>query len=171
MTQVQNEGYMMRKVQHEGHVMATVHRWMQTHCRGHPRMLHAASWSAVRSFPPLKLIGMLHITNNSKHGRGCPYILSTNEECSGCWERLWRSPLWKIQVMYLLMMEVVSLWDTRTRWTYAAKIWQFLMLHLSRHPKGIREEEQFWLEERRKRVRGYDSVPGREEPHRLRGSM
>jgi len=38
--------------------------------------------------------------------------------------------------------------------------------HLSRHPKGIREEEQFWLEERRKRVRGDDRVPGREEPHK-----
>jgi len=25
---------------------------------------------------------------------------------------------------------------------------------LSRHPKGIREEERFWLEEHRKRVRG-----------------
>ena len=42
--------------------------------------------------------------------------------------------------------------------------------HLSRHPKGIREEEQFWLEERRKRVRGNGRVPGREEPHKLRGS-
>jgi len=26
--------------------------------------------------------------------------------------------------------------------------------HLSRHLKGIREEERFWLQERRKRVRG-----------------
>jgi len=37
--------------------------------------------------------------------------------------------------------------------------------HLSRHAKGIREEER-----RRKRVRGNDRVPGREEPHKLRGS-
>jgi hypothetical protein len=34
--------------------------------------------------------------------------------------------------------------------------------HLSRHPKGIREEERFWLEKRRKRVRGNDRVHGRE---------
>jgi len=30
--------------------------------------------------------------------------------------------------------------------------------HLSQHPKEIPEEEQFWLEEHRKRVRGHDSV-------------
>jgi hypothetical protein len=36
--------------------------------------------------------------------------------------------------------------------------------HLSRHPKGIREKVRFWLEEHRKRVRGYDTIPGREEP-------
>jgi len=30
--------------------------------------------------------------------------------------------------------------------------------HLSRHPKGICEEERFWLKERRKRVRGNDRV-------------
>ena len=75
------------------------------------------------------------------------------------------------QVMYLLMMEVISPGDTRTRWTYAAKIWQTLTPHLSWHPKGIREEERFWLEEHRKRVRGCDRVPGREEPPELRGSM
>jgi len=40
--------------------------------------------------------------------------------------------------------------------------------HLSRHPKGIREEEQFWLEDHRKKVRGDDRVPGHEEPHKLR---
>jgi len=28
------------------------------------------------------------------------------------------------QVLYLLMMEVVSLWDTRTMWVYSADIWQ-----------------------------------------------
>jgi len=33
-----------------------------------------------------------------------------------------------------------------------------LALHLSRHAKGIREEERSWLEEGRKRVRGNDSV-------------
>jgi len=38
--------------------------------------------------------------------------------------------------------------------------------HLSMHPKGICEEER-----RRKRVRGNDRVPGREEPHKLRGSI
>ena len=43
--------------------------------------------------------------------------------------------------------------------------------HISRHPKGIREEKRFWLEERRKMVRGHDRVPGREEPHKFRGSM
>ena len=37
--------------------------------------------------------------------------------------------------------------------------------HLSRHPKGIHEEER-----RRKMVRGNDRVPGSEEPHKLRGS-
>jgi len=30
--------------------------------------------------------------------------------------------------------------------------------HLSRHAMGIREEERFWLEERRKSVRGNDRV-------------
>ena len=35
--------------------------------------------------------------------------------------------------------------------------------HLSRHPKGIREKERFWLGEHRKRVRRYDTT-------RLRGS-
>jgi hypothetical protein len=30
--------------------------------------------------------------------------------------------------------------------------------HHSRHPNGIREEELFWLEERRKSVRGNDRV-------------
>jgi len=42
--------------------------------------------------------------------------------------------------------------------------------HPSRHAKGIREEERFWLEERRKSVRGNARVPGRGEPHKLRGS-
>ena len=30
--------------------------------------------------------------------------------------------------------------------------------HLSRHAKGIRKKERFWLEERRKSVRGNDRV-------------
>jgi len=55
---------MMTTVQHEGHEMATVHRWMETHCRGHPRMSQAASWSAVRSFPHPKLIGIPHMKDN-----------------------------------------------------------------------------------------------------------
>ena len=55
-------------------------------------------------------------------------------------------------------------------WTYAAKDMATLAPHLSRHPKGIHEEDRFWLEERWKRVRGNDRVPGREEPHKLRGS-
>jgi len=41
--------------------------------------------------------------------------------------------------------------------------------HLSQQPTGIREEEPFWLEKCRKRVRGNDRVPGSEEPHKSRG--
>jgi len=37
--------------------------------------------------------------------------------------------------------------------------------HLSMHPQGIRGEERH-----RKRVRGNDRVPSREEPHKLHGS-
>ena len=43
--------------------------------------------------------------------------------------------------------------------------------HLSRHPKRIHKKERFLLEERWERVRGCDMLPGREEPHKLRGSM
>ena len=43
--------------------------------------------------------------------------------------------------------------------------------HLAKHPKRILEKEPFWLEERRKRVRGYDGIPGHDEPHQLRGSI
>jgi len=43
--------------------------------------------------------------------------------------------------------------------------------HLSRHPRGIRETERYWLEEHRKRVRGNDRLPGRDEPPKLRGYM
>jgi hypothetical protein len=42
--------------------------------------------------------------------------------------------------------------------------------HLLSYPNGIREDEQFWLEQRRKSMRGNDRVPGHEEPHILRGS-
>jgi hypothetical protein len=40
--------------------------------------------------------------------------------------------------------------------------------HLSWYLNVIREEERFWLEERRKSVGGNDRVPGHEEPHKLR---
>ena len=44
-----------------------------------------------------------------------------------------------------------------------------LVPHLSRHANGIREEEWFWLEARRKRGRGNHRVPGQEEQHKLCG--
>jgi len=43
-------------------------------------------------------------------------------------------------------------------------------LHLGWHLKGIPDKEQFWLEECRKRVRGYDGIQGHDEPHKLCGS-
>jgi hypothetical protein len=55
-------------------------------------------------------------------------------------------------------------------WTYAAKAMATLAPHLSSHSEGIREEERFWLEERGKRVRENDRVPGREEPLKLHRS-
>jgi len=55
-------------------------------------------------------------------------------------------------------------------WTYAVKDMATLAPHLSRYPKGIREEERFWLEERWKRVRENERAPGREEPPKLGGS-
>jgi len=55
-------------------------------------------------------------------------------------------------------------------WTYPAKDMATLAPQLSTHPKGIREEERFWLKEHCKRVRGNDRVPGLEEQHKLRGS-
>jgi len=61
---------------------------------------------------------------------------------------------------------VISSWDTRTMWTYAAKDMATLAPHLSKHPKGIGEKERFWLN----RVRRNDAVPGHEEPHKLCGS-
>ena len=43
--------------------------------------------------------------------------------------------------------------------------------HLSRHPKRIHKKERFCVKEHWERVRGCDRFPGREEPHKLRGSM
>jgi len=43
--------------------------------------------------------------------------------------------------------------------------------HLAWHPKGIRENERFWLEDHRKRVRGSEGIPSDNEPHKLCGSM
>ena len=43
--------------------------------------------------------------------------------------------------------------------------------HHSRHPKRIREEERFWLEEDSNSMAGTDRVPSPEEPHKLSGSM
>jgi hypothetical protein len=53
---------------------------------------------------------------------------------------------------------------------YPAKYIATLAPHFSRYQKGIRDEVRFWLEERWKRVRTNDRVPGREEPPKLRGS-
>jgi len=64
MTTVQHEGHDMATEQHKGHQMATVHWWQQMHRQGRPHMSKAASWSVVRSFPPLKLIGMPHMKDN-----------------------------------------------------------------------------------------------------------
>jgi len=43
--------------------------------------------------------------------------------------------------------------------------------HLVWHPKVILQKERFCLGERRKRVRGYEGIPGHDEPHKLCGSM
>jgi len=43
--------------------------------------------------------------------------------------------------------------------------------HFAWHPKGILQKVQFWLEERWKRVRGYEGIHSHDEPHKLRGSM
>jgi hypothetical protein len=43
--------------------------------------------------------------------------------------------------------------------------------HLASYLKGIHEKEMFLLEERRKRVRGYEGISGHDEPHKFRGSM
>jgi len=43
--------------------------------------------------------------------------------------------------------------------------------HLAWYLKGIRDKERLLLEERRKRVRGYEGIPGHDEPHKWHGSM
>jgi len=43
--------------------------------------------------------------------------------------------------------------------------------HLAWHPKGILQKEQFWLKECRMRVRGYEGIPGHDDPHKSHGSM
>jgi len=45
-----------------------------------------------------------------------------------------------------------------------------LALHVSGHPKGLREGERFWHEEGTEGVRGNDTVPSHEEPHKSRPS-
>jgi len=44
-------------------------------------------------------------------------------------------------------------------------------LHLACHSKRILEKEWFWLNKHRKRVRGYEGIPGQDEPHKFRGSV
>ena len=43
--------------------------------------------------------------------------------------------------------------------------------HLAGHPTEILEKERLWLEERRKRVKWYDEIPGHDDSHKLRRSM
>jgi len=43
------------------------------------------------------------------------------------------------QVLYLLMMEIVSPWDTKTVWTYSTKIWERLL-----HHTGQLTTRSFW---------------------------
>ena len=43
--------------------------------------------------------------------------------------------------------------------------------HLVWHPKGIRVKEQFCLKEHRKRVSGYEGIPGYDELQKLHGSL
>jgi len=45
------------------------------------------------------------------------------------------------------------------------------LLHLSQHPKEMLRNERIWLEEHQNRVRGYEAVPGRNEPQKLQGSV
>ena len=43
--------------------------------------------------------------------------------------------------------------------------------HLSWYTKRIHKKQQFYLEKCRKRVKGYEGIPGHDEPPKLRGSM
>jgi hypothetical protein len=43
--------------------------------------------------------------------------------------------------------------------------------HLTSYLMKITETAAFWLKERRKRVRGYEGIPGHYEPHKLCGSL
>jgi len=43
--------------------------------------------------------------------------------------------------------------------------------HLAWHPKRTLEKEPFCVKECRMRVRGYEGIPGHDEPHKLRGSI
>jgi len=63
---------------------------------------------------------------------------------------------------------------SRVASTYISKSsrsWCGESVHFSRHSNGICENEQFWLQECRKRVRGYERVPSCEEPHKLHWSV
>jgi hypothetical protein len=40
-------------------------------------------------------------------------------------------------------------------------------LHLARYLKGIHEKELLQLEEHRKRLRGFDGIPGHDQPHTM----
>lgn len=88
----------MMNVPREGHKMATVHQWQQMYCWGCRHMLQAASRSELRSFPPLRVISILYLKDNGLQVFRCSDILRMNEESSGCWQRLWRSPRWRIEV-------------------------------------------------------------------------
>jgi hypothetical protein len=39
--------------------------------------------------------------------------------------------------------------------------------HLTWYPKGNHRKEHFYLMECRKRVRGYEGIPGHNEPHKI----
>jgi predicted Holliday junction resolvase-like endonuclease len=73
-----------------------------------------------------------------------------------------------VMVMVMRVVVVNGVVERRSRTA------ESLSSTLRRTSRGIQREfarkERFWLEERRKRVRGYDRIPGREEPHKLRES-
>jgi len=64
---------------------------------------------------------------------------------------------------------VVSLWDTRTMQNYAAKIWQTLAPHLSRHLKGFMRKSDSGSRSVRRAREEMIGEPGWEEPHKLQG--